>query len=149
MDQPDTGTVLRLNIQPSGCLKIFFILIHLSSIIAVIYMDIHGLITVLLVAAVLASLWFQLHRYCYMQSDTCIKNADWLANNQWQLTFSNSEKIFADSWDVSLVHPNLILLSFKDALKKAYLLPLCMDSVPSDIHRNLRVRLNMLKPEKA
>lgn len=84
------------------------------------------------------SLWFSWRRHVSLRSDASVRQACWESDGRWLLQDGRGEWRHAEEYRPIWSNPWLILVRFGSG---SLLLP--ADAVPSELHRQLRVRLTL------
>ncbi len=143
MSSPKYATPLVLEPRPSRWLLSLMLLAHGGAVAVLLVLD-EWLwpVRLLLVVAVLVSLWFSVGRLGWRRSLTCIRRLVWQTGNEWRLTLCNGEILTARLRPSSYMHPWLVVLSLcVEGQRLPRSLVLARGSLDATTFRQLRVRL--------
>jgi hypothetical protein len=135
--------MLKLKLQPSKFLAIFFLIIHASATIAILQLDLHCSIKIATCIICFFSLIFYWQRFAFLKSVNAIIEIDCNANDDWQIEKKNGIMITAIPYKDSVVTPYFLLLIFKAVppQKGYFKIPILFDAAKKEELRKLRVLL--------
>ena len=145
MSSPKYATPLVLEPRPSRWLLSLMLFAHGGAIAVLLALDEWPWpVRLLLVVAVLVSLWFTLGRLGWWQSPTRIRRLIWQTENEWRLELCDGEILTARLRPSSFMHPWLVVLNLRvEGQRLPRSLVLARDSLDAMTFRQLRVRLTI------
>ncbi len=145
MSSPKYATPLVLEPRPSRWLLSLMLFAHGGAIVVLLALDEWSWpVRLLLVVAVLVSLWFTLGRLGWWQSPIRIRRLIWQTENEWRLELCNGEILTARLRPSSFMHPWLVVLNLRvEGQRLPRSLVLARDSLDAMTFRQLRVRLTI------
>jgi len=133
---------ISLHPQPAFCLKSFVLITHLLAASAPFFSNLPNPGRYLLLAMIMFSGYLLWRQLIARSGDYSILQADWRADDNWQIVTGEGKVQQVASWSSLLNMPALIILKFKMDNSKSAILLLCSGSVDDELNRQLRVRLN-------
>lgn len=135
------------DLEPRFSRRLFWsaILAHSGAIVCAILLDAIPVWTrLLLVSAMLLSLWHTAHQQGWLQQTAAIRRATWQANGDWFVETGKGELLEARLLPSSYSHPWLVVLNLRlEGRRLPRSLVLMRDSLDETTFRRLRVRLEV------
>lgn len=133
---------IQLQPQVDLCLKSFVLVSHLLAALAPFFSHLPNTGKYLLLTMVMFSGYLLWRQLITRASDCSILQADWRADDSWQVVTGGGKLQQAISWVSLLNTPALVMLKFTLENNRSAVLLLCPGSVDQELSRQLRVRLN-------
>ena len=126
-----------IHYRPSVRVGIFNTLVHIGAIVCVFLADIPAIAMVFAGTCVLVNYGIYITRFLSPE-DICFKLDK---HDQWQLFSDNCEAVNLRLLPGALVHPQIVVLHFKDTAGRTHPCVLTHDNLDKQTLRRLRVRL--------
>ena len=126
-----------IHYRPSIRVAVFNTLVHIGAILCLFLADIPATVMGLFGACVLIHYWVYIKRFLSPEN-ICFKLDK---HDQWQLLRDNDEAGDLRLLPGPLVHPQFVVLRFKDTTGRTYSCVLTHDNLDKQTLRRLRVRL--------
>jgi len=145
MSSTRSAPALIIERHSSVQLKTIVIAIHVGAVILLVPI-IHrfGLVAMLSLVPVIVSMIYYWRQTVLLVNKQSVMALLLDADNVWSLLRRNGERLKDCRLVSAMVHPKLIVLSFRYH-KQRLSVPLFLDGVDAEIHRQLRVRLRLMK----
>ncbi len=149
MSSPRYAAPLWLEPQPSRRLGGLLILLHLIAALALFATGLSAGFTGALAGLLLLSLGYSLSLHARWitppgwLATRRIESLLWDSEGRWQLTLADGSQHDATLQRDYYLHPGLLLLNFAGDRDRRLTLVLLPDSLPPEVHRQLRVRLRV------
>ena len=145
MSSQKSATPLDLEPRPSRLLLWAVGLAHLGALILVtvlVELTIPG--QLILVSAVLLSLWFTARQLGWLGKPAAIRRVTWQGDGTWLVEMGSGEVVEGKLLPTSYSHPWLVVLNFRiEGKRVARSVVLLRDSLDESSFRRLRVRLGV------
>ena len=130
-----------IHYRPSVRVGIFNTLVHIGAIFCLFLADIPATVIVFTGTCVLIHYGFYITRFLSPE-EICFKLDN---HDQWQLLSDNHEAVNLRLLPGALVHPQIVILRFRDAAGRTHPCVLTQDNLDKQTLRRLRVRLRWQK----
>ncbi|MCL4316389.1 MAG: hypothetical protein M1527_06075 [Gammaproteobacteria bacterium] len=134
---------LNLELNPSRTLAALLVLAHGGALALLVLLPLAWWARVLLIGALLCSLWLTLNRHALRRGESAITRLVWENDDTWLLMRADGKEQRVQLKPGSYVSPRLVILNF-DAGWWPLSVVLLPDAADTESLRKLRVRLQML-----
>jgi len=140
--------VLHLKVHGSKTFGLILLLMHLAALVsvAVVMPNTHAVLF-LLIPIIIFSLYYYFRKYVILTDARSVVGISQSTDGEWLLQFHDQSEAAVELCDDSYLHPALVILNFKLTHgHRRISLPVFVDSLVDDEHRQLRCRLRLSKP---
>ncbi len=137
------ATPLHLELKPSRLLLALLCFMYGGAALVLLIIPIPVWFSVFLIFLVALDLYLQINLHVLMRSKKSVVRLIWLESHQWKIFDCNGECVEGALIGQSYLHTGLVVLRFKTITKKRRAVIVFIDSMASESHRKLRVRLRL------
>jgi len=140
--------VLHLKVHGSKTFGLILLVMHLTALLCVIAViaNTHSVLF-LLIPIIIFNFYYYFKKYCILTDVSSVIGISQSTSGDWLLQFPDQSEVAVVLCDDSYLHPALVILNFKLLQSHRRIsLPLFVDSLADDEHRQLRCRLRLSKP---